>query len=84
MTFLEPGDVFDQCLIGSASVNGEVVAVYNKMAVIVAMSNDRGITPEEAFDELQSSIAIQGELRDVTTGEPLPQTPIFVTDVRDM
>jgi hypothetical protein len=85
-TFLEPADAFDDCLVGAAANgSGEMVAVYNKMAVIVALSKADACTFEEAFDRFEKSYGTNAEIRLQDAGKnDLPQLPLFIVDLRDM
>jgi hypothetical protein len=81
MTYMEPAEVFDECIVGCAEQGGRTVAVYNKMAVIAALAASRDISPEQAFVMFQDSFgatAAQREIADV------PPMPIFVVDIRDI
>lgn len=83
LTFMEPAETFDQHLVGAAEVNGEVVAVYNKPAVIAALAEQDGITAEEAFDKFNTSFGAAKSLHDAE-GNDLPQMPLFLVDIRDL
>ena len=83
MTYMEPADVFDECIVGCSELpNGRTVAVYNKMAVIAALAASRDITPEQAFVMFQDSFGTTAASRDAT--DSAPPMPIFVVDIRDI
>lgn len=85
MTFLEPAEAFDDCLIGAAQVGDETVAVYDKLAVIVAMAKHRGVSHEEAFVAFTQSFSANSANRlSDASGKDLPQMPVFMTDLRDI
>ena len=84
-TFMDPPEVFDECLVGAAEVGNETVAVYNKMAVIVAITRQQGITPEEAIEFFDNSYGAGSAKRLMDAdGADLPQMPVFLVDVRDL
>lgn len=85
MTFLEPGGVYDECIVGTAEIGGEIVAVYNKMAVIASMSRFDQISVEQAIDRFSAAfVARQGLPLVDAEGNKLPQSPVFVVDLRDV
>ena len=83
MIFMEPAEVFDHLLIGCAEVDGEMVAVYNKLGVVAALADHRNISMEEAFDAFTQSHADRRRNR-LDSGKQMPQMPIFMVDVRDL
>ena len=85
LTFMEPADPFDECIVGTSEIDGETVVVYNKMAVISALAETRGLSIEEAHDAFQQSFAARSEnyLTDIASGVKLPKMPLFVVDIRD-
>lgn len=83
MTFMEPAEVFDHLLIGGAEVDGETVAVYNKLGVVAALADHRNISMEEAFDAFTQSRTDRGRSR-LDSGKQMPKMPIFMVDVRDL
>lgn len=87
LTFMEPAEVFDRCIIGAADVGGETVAVYDKLAVIVSLAEHRGLSHEEAFDAFHQSFTQNGANRLHLTdksGHELPQMPVFMVAVQDL
>jgi hypothetical protein len=84
LTFMEPAKVYDGCIVGTAETNGEIVVVYNKTAVIVATAKLHDITFEQAFDAFTTQWLKQRAKPLVDAdGMQLPQTPIFMVDLRD-
>jgi hypothetical protein len=85
MTFMEPAEAFDECIVGTSEVAGETVAVYNKMAVIAALAGMAEITFEKAFDQFTGSeLAQRTQALADAAGVKLPQSPLFIVDLRDV
>lgn len=83
MIYMEPGDVFDDCIVGCSELpTGETVAVYNKLAVLAALARSRGIEPEEAFAMFQNAFGAKSASH--ATDPNNPPMPIFVVDIRDI
>jgi hypothetical protein len=85
MTFMEPADAFDKCMVGAAQVGDETVVVYDKLAVIASLAESRAISAEEAYTSFTQSFSANAANRLTDdAGKVLPQMPIFMTDLRDI
>ena len=85
LTFMEPADPFDECIVGTSEIDGETVVVYNKMAVIAALSQVHGIDFTHAHDMFVQSFSERAanNLVDIESGKTLPKMPLYVVDIRD-
>jgi hypothetical protein len=81
MTLMEPAAIFDECIVGTAESNDEVVVAYNKMAVIAALAALDKTTMEEAFDRFTTAYLSMREEK--ASDATLPQLPVFIVDLRD-
>ena len=81
LTFMEPAEVFDECIVGVAEHAGRTVAVYNKMAVLAALASHQGIDLPQAVEVLHNSFGSTAAQREITDAPPMP---IFVVDIRDL
>jgi hypothetical protein len=84
MVLLEPAEVYDKCIVAVTHVDGEDVLVYNKLAVIIAMTRHMEIDLQAAVDVFTASLAARRLAPAVDAyGKPLPKPPIFIVPLED-